>query len=489
MNQFTIFLFLIFVFTGCGDKNDMIESSSPDEDKKNLVIISKIEDLSKKLDRIDDLQDRLDKIESSINNADVTSQDDLSHSGSEKITSIAKTESNLHDASAIGDILRVSELLKSGSDPNMLDENGRTPLHYAASNGRVEIIIDLIKSGANVNALDNEKMTPLNRAQFIGSMPAIKILQENDAIASKIINPENAANKPTSTTEEILNAIEADALDLYKKQESLGFDINILLPNGKTIIETCAVNGSYEILNHILGGEENISDRNSDHLIINSIISMNQRLVGEGQDIVSNKFIRVIKLLSKTFPNSVNCVKDGYAPLHMAISTHDITLLELLLDANADIELMASNKRTPLILAITTPDDHHHSDNYHDHVSGDSHGHQLDMAKMLIDKGANVNRKGFKGRNAIMEAIKIGNTKLALSILNLGGDPKSSDEDGVTCLHLASYYGSRELCEKLLSLGADKNKKVLSGPKLGLLPVDAARDGNHSDLVKYLEAN
>ena len=88
-----------------------------------------------------------------------------------------------------------------------------------------------------------------------------------------------------------------------------------------------------------------------------------------------------------------------------------------------------------------------------------------------------------------MEAIKIGNTKLSLSILDLGGDPKSTDEDGVTCLHLAAYYGSKELCEKLLSLGADKNKKVLKGPKLGLLPVDAARDGNHSDLVKYLEAN
>ena len=463
-------------------------STSSTESVSNEQVLKKLEEFSKKLEKIDEIQSDLATVQSKLNSSK-TDFESLSHSGSEEVVLIQKTNSNLSDASAIGDLLRVKELLSEGIDPNSKDKTGKTPLHYAASNGRTEIIKALIEAGAKINELDNDKLTPLNRAQFIGSEAAIKVLVENRAVAAEIINPATSKGVVTATAEQVIQSIEQDSLDLFKKQEELGFDFASELPGNQSFVMAAAKNGSLNLLRYFFEKNKPQKDSRNTAVVIEALNSMSQRAIGENADKLLTNYREVIRLLVKRLPESVNVVKDGYAPLHMAISTHDVSMMKILLEAKVNIEQKGPNGSTPLIMAITAPD-HIHGDGSDDNdESHERHGHQLEMAELLLRAGAKINEKGYKGRDAFMEAIKTGNSKMAETMLKLGANPNSADTDGVTCLHLAAYSGHKNLCEQLLAKNANKEATVQAGPKKGLKPIDAAREGNHQHIVTLFQVN
>ena len=262
---FSTLLLLSCIFaSGCGtDSNKQIREEGENSDVSNASaqavsnaeVLRKLEEFSKKLEQIDEIRADLVTFQSKINSP--VDFDSISHSNSKEVVRIQKTDSNLSDASAIGDLLRVKELLSEGINPNSKDKTGKTPLHYAASNGRTEIITALIEAGAKINELDNDKLTPLNRAQFIGSEAAIKVLLENKAVAAEIINPATAKSIITATAEQVLQSIEQDSLDLFKKQEELGFNFASELPGNQSFLMATAKNGSLNILQYFFELELN----------------------------------------------------------------------------------------------------------------------------------------------------------------------------------------------------------------------------------------
>lgn len=451
----------------------------------NAEVLKKLEEFGKKLEQIDEIRADLVTFQSKLNSP--VDFDSLSHSNSEKVVRIQKTDSNLLDASAIGDLLRVNELLSQGIDPNPKDKNGKTPLHYAAANGRTEIIKALVGAGAKINELDNDKLTPLNRAQFIGNQDAMKVLIENNAVAAVIINPATAKNVIKPTREEVLQSIEQDSIDLFKKQEKLGFDFNSELPGNQSLIIAAAKNGSVNVLRHYFENYKHKTDPRNSTVIVEALNSMSQRAIGDNADQLMVNYRQTIELLAKILPESVNFVKDGYSPLHMAIGTHDVDMIKILMEAKGDFEQKGPNGRTPLVMAVTAQDHIHGNDSSNSAKDRERHGHQLEMVKLLLNEGADINQKGYKGRDAFMEAIKTSNSELIELMLNSGGNPNSVDIDGVTCLHLAAYSGDMQLCEQLIARNANKDAMVKVGPKKGLKPIDAARERKHQHIVSMLQ--
>ena len=468
-------------------ENPTSASSDASAVSANQELIKKLDELGKKVDKIAEIEGQLNELKNQIGVSNKDDMGGLSSSSSESVELIAKTDSNLLDASAIGDVLRVRELIEKGVENiDLKDSTGSTALHYAASNGRATIVKMLIEAGANVNELDNDKVTALNRARFIGNEETIKTLLEYKATAVEIINPLTAANKLTSTIDEVIGALNDDSIDLLKKQVALGLDVGADFSNDQTILLAAVKKGSLNIVKYLFEEHSALMRNNKNNAaIVEAFKSMRQRRsLDNTEDNLALSYIEIIKILIKELPDAVNYLDKGFSPLHIAISESRTSLIKLLLEAKADVEQKDPDGRIPLVIAITV-DDH-----AHDHGgSHEMHGHQEEMVDLLLKAGANVHAKGIKERDALMEAIKIGNTEVAALLLDNGASPNSVDEDGVTCLHIAAYRGQVDICKKLLAGNANKDATVKVGPKKGFKPIDAAMDGKHQEIINLFKSN
>ncbi len=105
----------------------------------------------------------------------------------------------------------------------------------------------------------------------------------------------------------------------------------------------------------------------------------------------------------------------------------------------------------------------------------------IDLAKKLIDQGANVNFVGdYWGRSAINFAVKSGNKALVQLLIDHGANVNIPDVHGCTPLFNAAYYGNFEIVQILIN-----NKSDLDFGKYGT-PLIIAANWGYTEIVKLL---
>ncbi|CAH1955829.1 unnamed protein product [Acanthoscelides obtectus] len=85
-------------------------------------------------------------------------------------------------------------------------------------------------------------------------------------------------------------------------------------------------------------------------------------------------------------------------------------------------------------------------------------GH-LDVCKLLIDSGANINAVTNGGVTALSRAASTGHKEIVEYLLGKNADPFIQDSDGKTALHKAAENGHLHICRILLSV-AEKLKDI-----------------------------
>lgn len=87
----------------------------------------------------------------------------------------------------------------------------------------------------------------------------------------------------------------------------------------------------------------------------------------------------------------------------------------------------------------------------------------LDKARLIIEKGVNVNQTNSKGYTALHFSSKNGSEQTVSFLLEHGADPNKGTFDlAITPLYLSLLSQKLEICELLLKKGADPNKKWLN---------------------------
>jgi len=145
----------------------------------------------------------------------------------------------------------------------------------------------------------------------------------------------------------------------------------------------------------------------------------------------------IAKILVIEHPQDVNSqsVDNASSPLHLASRGGHVDLARMLVERGADISAQKNDGSTALHLA---------SEN--DHV---------DLAWMLVERGADISAQKNDGSTALHLASENDHVDLARMLVEQGADISAQKNDGSTALHLASENDHVDLARMLVERGAD----------------------------------
>lgn len=162
--------------------------------------------------------------------------------------------------------------------------------------------------------------------------------------------------------------------------------------------------------------------------------------------------------------------EDG-TPLHFAVRRGKLDMMRLLISRGADVNAKNTRENSPLFLAI-------------EYFMGDAK--PLDLMKLLLDSGADIQARGELHMTPLIFAVRFFSKHEegdeAIFLISRGAEVNVKDEDSMTPLHYAIKNKNEKLVKLLIAHGADvsaKNKK-------GETPMMCARKADLKDIVELL---
>ncbi|KAL5011658.1 hypothetical protein ScPMuIL_010209 [Solemya velum] len=283
----------------------------------------------------------------------------LSSGGSVNIP-VKKGLCPLHYAAYVDYTECVQYLIDRGADVNVADEIGHTPLHICARRGLVDTMEILISNNAKINfqsdnqAESDEWVEPLNMAIESNSPDCVRLLLENGA----------RPNNKYFLGHEI-NMVPLDNVECLSLILKYGADPNTFSRNGMNpLMKACRdrkLKAARILVEH--GADLNLQcpsrfeQKTALHFAIGS------------------KSVATVHSLLRH--GSTTQRPDGYkySALHEAVLVDSRALCQLLLEWNAHVDELTSDKSTPLMLACATS----------------RLTERKDIIEVLLEHGADVN--------------------------------------------------------------------------------------------------
>jgi ankyrin repeat protein len=261
-------------------------------------------------------------------------------------------ETTLLDAAESGDRARALQLLPKGANPNTPGPDGTTPVMWAAANDDVDLVRALIKAGADVKLKNQFGTSAITEAAIIGSAPII------DALLKAGADP-NTKNPEGETP--LLAVARAGKVDAAKLLLDAGADVNAKEAwGGQSAIMWAAAQSQAEMVKF---------------------------LASRGADLNAHGVIRQWERKVITEPRPKDMNKGGFTPLLYAAREGCVECAKHLLAAGADPDSQDPDGATPLVMALL---------NLH-----------FDFAVTMINGGADLNKWDLFGRSPIYMAADV----------------------------------------------------------------------------------
>ena len=111
-------------------------------------------------------------------------------------------------------------------------------------------------------------------------------------------------------------------------------------------------------------------------------------------------------------------------------------------------------------------------------------GH-LDICRLLIDKGAQVEAINSIGWTPLHQAARYGYVGIVRLLCDRGADVEARDNDDRRPLHLAAYWGHISVVKELIE---ERNAEINARDDVGWTALRDARDEDHADIASDMAA-
>ena len=352
-----------------------------------------------------------------------------------------------------GNAAMLDRLIKAGADPNAsLTTHGDTALMMAARTGKTDAIKVLLETGANVNAKESwGGTTPLMWAVAERHAAAAKLLIDNGAdvkATSKFVPAANGrgfegrtpvASDPNRGVEEfasglltplMLAAREGD-LESGRLLVAAGADVNAIAGDGKDALGLAIFNGNYEFASFLIDSKSNVNQADTQRFtpLFWAVDRRNMETAPNFPWMVTTDPLPLIKKLldAGADPNAlVNNTPRARmragsprivfaTPLMRAAFAGDLELVKLLLAYGADPKIISSDGETMVSAAAGLGFIGGYS-------KGKSQDERLEVVKVFVGLGADVNQADDYGITPLMVSGNMGDTKIIQYLVDVGAD-------------------------------------------------------------------
>jgi uncharacterized protein len=372
----------------------------------------------------------------------------------------------------------VDLLLRAGADVKAANRYGVTAVYLACQNGNAAMIETLLKAGADANAAITENETALMTAARTGVVEAATVLLDHGAQ----VDAREAWRGETA----LMWAVAEGHADMARVLIAHGADVN-----------------AHSSVNH--WERQTTSEPREKWLPLGGLTPL---LFAARQGCIDCARVLVEK------GADVNAADPtGISPALMAIINGHYDVAEFMLDKGTDPNLADETGRTALYSAVdfhTMPQDNRPAPKVTDNRLT-----AMDLVKLLVERGANVNSQLKKqqpyrakldrgddtmlttGTTPILRAAKAGDVEVIRFLLVHGADPKLATRNGVTTIMAAAGLGTKEedstgrrktegeaieSIQLLLDAGVDVN----AADNRGQTALHGAAEKGYDQVVKFL---
>lgn len=399
-----------------------------------------------------------------------------------------------------GELSLVKELVSSPTEINYRAKNDWTALHLTAYKGssggddlQEKIATLLIKAGADVNKQGPHQNTALS----------IAITNNRTKVAQTLLSENTDISIKNDTGESpLMLAVQTGNLNLVEKLASSN-TINMIDNYGWNALHFTAYKENLagdelqsKIANILIKSGINIDQQNNNgftslHLAIkNNFQTTTQTLLDNKADITLKDKNGQTPLMHAVQENAPELVKkiivfsqnldtkdnNGWTALHFTlkkeVSRSDVKSAEiarLLINAGANINIQTKNQSSALHLAI-------------------KHNALL-VTQVLINAKANPTLRNNKNMTPLMIAVQNANLPIVRILAGLPQDLNVKQENGWSALHFTAYSENKnhdaiqaQIANTLIKSGADINSKIDTGEP----PLSIAIGNNHPLITNIL---
>ena len=291
---------------------------------------------------------------------------------------VTAAENTLLDAAERGDRAAVLRLLAKGANPNAPGPDGTTAIMWASANDDLELVRALIKAGADVKLKNQFGTTALTEAAIVGSTRVV------DALLKAGADP-NTKNPEGETA--LMAVARTGNVDAARRLLEAGADVNAKEEfGGQTALMWAAAQSQAEMV---------------------------KLLASKGADLNARGVVRQWERKVITEPRPKDMNKGGFTPLIYAAREGCVECARHLIAAGADPDLEDPDRVTPLNMALL---------NLH-----------FEFAAFMVSAGADVNKWDLYGRSPLYMAADVS----TLPVKGNGAMAVIPSEDSVTALEVA----------------------------------------------------